>query len=455
MTALGQRMLGVVLVLAFASLYVWHGGKAALFLSILAALMLASALIIHFLGPRNINIRRQMHANRVVAGERTRVAVELKFDCPIPLLWIILCENTPAGVHRKLLFPGTRRQFTYQYELSGLRRGVYRWESSRLYWGDVFGWNTVSAETVNHTSLIVVPQAAEWGESDSGAYSAMGEDALSERRSSQGNRSPEFREYQQGDPLGRVHWKSTAKTGKLQTFLPETSDSVSLGILVYEGASGYEVRQSEKKDTPSFERAVRAAARWIHTAERDNIPYQLWMEGGESGFAHQEKWKQELLHSPENHALDKLAQARIATAQAVSPSLRTEMLDRMALGSRIVILTGKMDDALVEWVMCAIGLGYRVEVQLTEFMAGEDPSPVSRTDSLKSNTNQKRGDYGDVTADTTIASETAQSVATDQTIRDIDNESVEQLRQRGVMIHWITDGSLPSMRKAEVTDVGA
>ncbi|RAW11977.1 hypothetical protein DC345_23990 [Paenibacillus taichungensis] len=408
MTALGQRMLGAVLVVAFASLYVWHGGKAALFLSIVAALMLASALIIHFFGPRNINIRRQMQAKRVVAGEITRVSVELKFDCPIPLLWVILCENTPAGVHRKLLFPGTRRQFTYQYELSGLRRGVYRWESGRLYWGDVFGWNTVSAETVNRTALIVVPQAAEWDENDHGEYSAMGEDALSERRSSQGNRSPEFREYQQGDPLGRVHWKSTAKTGKLQTFLPETSDSVSLGILMYEGASGYEVRQSEKRDTSAFERAVRVAARWIHTAERDNIPYQLWTEGGGSGSAQQEKWKQELLNSPEIHALDKLAQARIATSQVVSPSLRTEMLDRMALGSRIMILTGKMDDTLVEWVMCAIGLGYRVEVQLT-----------------------------------------------DQTIRDMDNESLEQLRQSGVQIHWITDGSLPSMRKAEVTDVGA
>lgn len=455
MTALGQRMLGAVLVVAFASLYVWHGGKAALFLSIIAALMLASALIIHFFGPRNINIRRQMHANRVVAGERTRVAVELKFDCPIPLLWIILCENTPAGVHRKLLFPGTRRQFTYQYELSGLRRGVYRWESGRLYWGDVFGWNTVSAETVNHTSLIVVPQATEWGESNPGEYSAVGEDALSERRSSQGNRSPEFREYQQGDPLGRVHWKSTAKTGRLQTFLPETSDSVSLGILVYEGASGYEMRQSEKRDMPAFERAVRAAARWIHTAERENIPYQVWTEGGGSGSALQEKWKQELLHSPENHALDKLAQARIATAQVVPPSLRTEMLDRMAIGSRIVVLTGRMDEALVEWVMCAIGLGYRVEVQLTEFMAGEDPSPISRAESLSSNMAQKRGTQGDATSDTTVVSETAQSIATDRTIRNMGNESLEQLRQSGVQIHWITDSSLPSMRKAEVTDVGA
>lgn len=84
------------------------------------------------------------------------------------------------------------------------------------------------------------------------------------------------------------------------------------------------------------------------------------------------------------------------------------MLDRMALGSRIVILTGKMDDALVEWVICAIRLGFKVEVQLT-----------------------------------------------DQTIRDMGNETLEQLRQSGVQIHWLTDSALPPMRKVEVTDVGA
>ncbi|WP_405155158.1 DUF58 domain-containing protein [Paenibacillus sp. FSL K6-0108] len=454
MTALGQRLLGAFVVVVFVSLYVWHGGRAALFLSIIAALMLTSALMIHIFGPRNINLRRQVHANRVVAGERTRVSVELKFDCRIPLLWIILCENTPAGVHRKLLFPGTRRQFTYQYEISGLRRGVYRWESGKLFWGDIFGWNTLSAETVHHTPLIVVPQATEWGENDLGEYSAMGEDALSERRSSQGSRSPEFREYQQGDPLGRVHWKSTAKTGRLQTFLPETSDSVSLGILVYEGASGYGARQTEKKDTPAFERAVRAAARWINTAERDNIPYRLWTEGGESESVYQEKWQQELLYSSENDALDRLAQARISTAQASSPSIRTEMLDRMAIGSRIVVLTGRMDDVLMEWVMCAIGLGYRVEVQFTEFIDGEDVSPVSRSESPSDNLAQERGKHVD-TADVSIVSETDKSIATDRTIHDVGNESLEQLRQRGVHFHWITDSSLPSMRKAEVTDVGA
>lgn len=163
MTALGQRMLSAVLVVASASLYQWHGGKAALFLSIMACLMFIGGLLLHWFGPRRIHIRRKIHANRIEAGERVRVQVELEFECRIPLLWIVLCENSPAGVHRKLIFPGTRRQFCYQYECSGLRRGVYRWDTGRLYWGDLFGWNTLSAESLGGTPLIVVPQASAWG----------------------------------------------------------------------------------------------------------------------------------------------------------------------------------------------------------------------------------------------------------------------------------------------------
>jgi len=419
MTALGQRILSAVLVVAFASLYQWHGGKAALFLSIMACLMFTGGLLLHWFRPRRIHIRRKIHANRIEAGERVRVQVELEFDCHIPLLWIVLCENSPAGVHRKLIFPGTRRQFSYQYECSGLRRGVYRWDTGRLYWGDMFGWNTLSAETAGGTPLIVVPHATAWGKGDSVEFAAVIEGTLSERRNSQGNRSPEFREYQQGDPLGRVHWKSTAKTGQLQTFLPDTTDLASLGILVYEGASGYEVKQPEIKDAPAFEQVVRAAARWIHTAERDDIPYHLWMEGGDKSHDAQDQWQHgSFLADDENHGLDRLAGARISTAQSVSVSLRTEMLDGLASGSRIVVLTGKMDQVLAEWIITAIGSGYRVEVQLTEM------NQVESVDRL-------------------------------MTGLEYDSFSLERLRHSGVPIHAVTDVALSSLGKVEVTDVGA
>lgn len=269
--------------------------------------------------------------------------------------------------------------------------------------------------------MIVVPQATAWGKGDSVEFAAMIEGTLSERRNSQGNRSPEFREYQQGDPLGRVHWKSTAKTGQLQTFLPDTTDLASLGILVYEGASGYDVKQRENMDAPAFERVVRAAARWIHTAERDDIPYHLWMEDGDKNYDAQDQWQHGPFHADdENHGLDKLAGARISKAQSGSVSLRTEMLDGLTSGSRIVVLTGKMDQVLAEWIITAIGSGYRVEVQLTE--ANQDQ--LGSTDRLMNGLGY-------------------------------DSLSLERLRHSGVPIHTVTDVALSSLGKVEVTDVGA
>ena len=68
-----------------------------------------------------------------------------------------------------------RRKFAYQYQMSGLRRGLYQWGSGQLYWGDVFGWNTVSAETVGGTSLAVVPSGSTFGDRESEAFAAMDE----------------------------------------------------------------------------------------------------------------------------------------------------------------------------------------------------------------------------------------------------------------------------------------
>ncbi|MEO2205616.1 DUF58 domain-containing protein [Paenibacillus pabuli] len=409
MTAPVQWLFHAVLTAAFACLYIWHGGKAALFLSITASLILISGVVIYLLGPRRIRIRRQMNSERIMVGEMVRVQVQVEFECRIPLLWIMLCEDTPAGVHRKLLFPGMRRKFAYQYQMSGLRRGLYQWGSGRLYWGDVFGWNTVSAETSGSTPLVVVPSGSAFGDGESAAFLAIDEGTSANPKTGQGNRSPEFREYQPGDPLGRIHWKSTAKTGKLQTFLPEISESTSIGILVYEGRTGYERGMQGAKEHPAFERAVNMAARWVYTAVRDEVPYQLWRTGEETGPDKHQRWLSDLIHVEHvNLSLDSLAQASISSADSsVSSLVNTTMLDQWPAGTRIIVLTGRLDAVLTGWVVDAAELGHEIEVQLTE-------TPVVE-----------------------------------------DDQWTEQLRLSGVRISTITDRSMPSVGKAGVSDVGA
>lgn len=428
-----QRLLNAVLIVAFASLFVWHGGKTALFLFVVTLLIGASGWIIQMCGPRNIHIRRHMHSQRMMSGEEARVLVELEFDSPIPLLWIVLCESTPAGVHRKCFFPWTRRQFTYQYQLSGLRRGVYEWGKGRLYWGDIFGWNTRSVETVGDTPLIVIPALTGYGENDSAIFGATGEGVLSEQRSVHGKRSPEFREYQHGDPIARIHWKSTAKTGKLQTFLPEMTESPSLGVLVYEGQSGYEQPWNGSSDHPAFERAISVAARWIRRAELDDIPYHLWMGSRDVRFGEKKQTFSCMIHSDDrNMSMDQLAQAQIDPASPDISSLteRTK-LEQMPTGSHIIVLSGRMDAALHEWVQYAASLGHTVEVQLTEL-------------SVLSSTALNAGMDRQQSIDKASAQSNLHSSAW-----------LELLHLSGVRVSAIAEHGLPPLGKVVVTDVGA
>ncbi|WP_181150815.1 DUF58 domain-containing protein [Paenibacillus sp. PCH8] len=444
MSTFVQRLLNIALSVAFASLFVWHGGKTALFLFVVTLLIGASGWIIQICGPRNIHIRRHMHSERMMSGEEAHVRVELEFESHIPLLWIVLCENTPAGVHRKCFFPGMRRQFTYQYQLSGLRRGVYEWGKGRLYWGDIFGWNTLSVETVGDTPLIVVPSVTGYGENDSNVFGATGEGLMSERRNSHGKRSPEFREYQHGDPLGRIHWKSTAKTGRLQTFLPEMMDSPSLGILVYEGQSGYEQPWNGSSDHPAFERVVSMAARWIQRAALEDMPYHLWMGSGDAHVGDQEQPIRYSIQSDHrNLSLDQLAEAQIAPVSSDSPSLmETTRLEYMPSGSRIVVLSGRMDADLHEWILYAASLGHTVEVQLTELaVLSEFNSNTDRQQSmdLAHHTDGKRYPR-------TSGAHATQSQS---------SAWLEQLYRSGVNVRPVASRSLPPLGKVVVTDVGA
>lgn len=462
MSTFAGRLINAALILAFGSLFIWHGGKSALFLFVITLLIGVSGVVIHACGPRNIDIRRHLQSKRMLSGQTIHVRVELEFRSRIPLLWVVLCENTPAGVHRKCFFPGMQRQFTYQYQLSGLSRGVYEWDNGRLYWGDIFGWNTLSAETSGGTSLIVVPSVTvtEQAENHITTSTVAGEGQLSEQRSLQGSRGHEFRDYQHGDPMKRIHWKSTAKTGRLQTFIPETMESPSLQILVYEDQTGYAQPWDDSSNHPAFERAISMAARWVHQADRDGIPYQL-LSSDREGLVREQTYRFDEMPSADvlERSLDRLAQARIIqTSQAVSSLMDRTMLEHMPTGSRVIVLSGRMDAALYQWVLDAMSLGVQVEVQLTETTGTGLTSHRKLDIGMKSalgkvdNTgvNKKWGFSIRNTSNLLTQTQSQPSVLQSQS-----TAWLEQLQQCGVHICNVAEHNIPPLGKVVVTDVGA
>lgn len=378
----------VLMAVLLGALYFWHGGKSALFLASVSVLVWIYGILLRVFGPRHIDVHRHLRQGQITAGESIRVQVELRIRCPLPLLWLVVCDNTPGGIHRKLLFPGFKRRWSYQYEITGLTRGVHAWEEGQVYWGDVFGWNRACTIIKGEDPVVVVPgtgnaETSIWPE----AWTDHGE-GIGVQHSLQGVPGTEIREYQQGDSFNRIHWKSSARSGKLHTLVPDMPQSTSLAIMVYEESSGYERFGTAERDQEVFERAVSSAASWVREAIDAQMPCQLWLSGeelagkldmpleGDAGYETQtnrssypvrERKRHGSEHTDSLHdALSRLAYARLHQEQGwARERLGVDRLERLPYGSSVMVFTGQLDERLVEWIEYASALGLQASVSLT------------------------------------------------------------------------------------------
>ncbi|MEI2281952.1 DUF58 domain-containing protein [Paenibacillus polysaccharolyticus] len=385
--SIAQMLMAVLL----GGLYFWHGGKSALFLATVSVLVVVYGILLRVFGPRQIVINRHLRHGQITAGESIRVRVELQMRCPLPLLWLVVCDNTPGGIHRKLLFPGLKRRWSYQYEITGLTRGVHVWQEGRVYWGDIFGWSRAYATIKGEEPVVVVPGTGNaatsiWPE----VWTDHGE-GVGVQHPLQGIPGTEIREYQQGDSFNRIHWKSSARSGKLHTLLPDMPQSTSLAIMVYEEYSGYEGVEAGERSQEShevFERAVLGAASWVREATDAQMPCELWLSGDELASKQDMPLEEDARHEAETNrsrndaggsrsvhgqqansldsALRQLAYARLHQEQgSIGEQLGVDRLEHLSYGSSILVFTGQLDERLVAWLEYASALGFQARVYLS------------------------------------------------------------------------------------------
>nr|WP_285889032.1 DUF58 domain-containing protein [Paenibacillus polysaccharolyticus] len=204
----------------------------------------------------------------------------------------------------------------------------------------------------------------------------------------QGVPGTEIREYQPGDSFNRIHWKSSARSGKLHTLIPDMPQSTSLAIMLYEESSGYERFGAEERDQEVFERAVMGAASGLREAIDAQRPCQLWLSGdelaskldmpleGNAGYGTQTNRNSHTVRGSQrsggehadsmDYALRRLAYARLHQEQvSIEKRLGVDGLEHLPYGSSIMVFTGQLDECLVEWLEYAAALGLHASVYLS------------------------------------------------------------------------------------------
>jgi uncharacterized protein (DUF58 family) len=186
-----------------------------------------------------------------VEGDDVPVLVELETSASVLPAAATLVERVGRlGVQRHLLRRHGRR-LSVRYILARLPRGRYAFDDVHVEVADPFGLERVTVPLPAPGALLVYPRLVRLGQlfSETGAHSHDGRRLLLRRQS--GFELHGVREYEQGESLRRVHWRSTARRGQLMVKELEDAPRDEIAVLLDADASAVVGE--------SFEVQVRAA----------------------------------------------------------------------------------------------------------------------------------------------------------------------------------------------------
>ncbi|WP_066057150.1 DUF58 domain-containing protein [Robertmurraya korlensis] len=172
---------------------------------------------------RTFNISRELSRLEYSAGETLKVKIHLTRTNSFPLFYLIAEDRLSEqlrGSNQKakvLLFPGFKKQLTFEYEVQQVPRGEHVFECVRLKLGDPLGLIERQVEFDTTDRFIVYPQMEELIYRPHSNQFDQGMTASKERVQRDTTMAIGLREYQPGDKFSWINWKASAKRNDLMT----------------------------------------------------------------------------------------------------------------------------------------------------------------------------------------------------------------------------------------------
>jgi uncharacterized protein (DUF58 family) len=323
-------------------LYRWRGGFSASFLLHGTACLSVASLLSVTLGFRRLRAGREMAQSRFFAGDNGMVAVTVRRGSMLPAGWIVATDVWTDGSrefrHSRLLLPGFRSVIRYRYRLKRLARGRYRFVRLELEAGDWLGLLRKRVVLPSEAVFAVCPKPLaidlrmRTGQSDEGSRTVAAPPPESQAAAIAAGVRP----YIAGDPLRRIHWKASARTGSWKTRMTEPFEPERLAVVIDCDRSAY----AGETGAAAFELSVRAAAGLAEFAVRQDMAVGLYASGSAS-----------LRISMERRAEPTGLFELLCRVRPDGETSAAETLMRLSAewppGCRAVLVTGRLDEALV------------------------------------------------------------------------------------------------------------
>ncbi|MGE5689041.1 MAG: DUF58 domain-containing protein [Pseudomonadota bacterium] len=204
---------------------------------------------------RPMELRRVSAGVEHVEGDDVSVALELEVESRIPPSSLTVVDELGKLGPVEAMLRADGSVLSGRYVLRNLPRGRYPFERTTAVLEDPFGLERTIVDLSTGGALLVYPRLVELDRlfSDAGADEHGGRKLLLRRPT--GFDLHSVREYEQGESLRKVHWRTTARRGRLMVKELEDEPRDDVAVLL-DAAAGV---ATGRPPNSSFDMQVRAA----------------------------------------------------------------------------------------------------------------------------------------------------------------------------------------------------
>ncbi|MFC1920571.1 DUF58 domain-containing protein [Chloroflexota bacterium] len=197
----------------------------------------------------SVEYHRRISNDRVFWGEEIQFEAEITNKKLLPLFWLQIDDEIPSAITfmkgnispsgtpnrsflTNLLSLSWYHKVIRRYPVKCLHRGVYTFGPAKMSSGDLFGFSKKAEDIPGTDTLIVYPRIVPIEKLGIPARQPFGNIRLEKHLFQDPVLTAGVREFTPGDSLKQIHWKSTARRGRLQTKVFEPTTTVDMGIFL-------------------------------------------------------------------------------------------------------------------------------------------------------------------------------------------------------------------------------
>ncbi|MCE9532961.1 MAG: DUF58 domain-containing protein [Planctomycetes bacterium] len=282
-----MRFLIAILVILLAALALQAGLLAFAMYVLIGVYLLSRSLARRWI--ENVVATREIKSLEPIdVGDKIEIKIHIQNAGSVPIAWILIEDLLPRaalkqrpprirvmGKRLKLATIRAGKVAILKYSLVGEMRGYYQIGPTILETGDLFGLYRRHRVVTKPLFLLVLPKILPLPRYDFASQRPIGEINTAHRLFEDPTRNAGVRPYQMGDPLQRVHWRATARTGELMSRIYETTTLAGATILLDFHTDGYHTRGEPYRS----ELAVVVAVSLAHSVALLNQPVGLMSNG--------------------------------------------------------------------------------------------------------------------------------------------------------------------------------